>query len=326
MSATPEILPLALSKGILVHPTAPNVYLGTVSADFCYASALALPTAHGGYIGSIILQAIHTHFQTIHPTLNQPDVFTVQFRFLEASNAGPISITITDTKLSKNTSTVHFAASQSQTLKIVGYATQFNASARINTGFSFPTPPLLDPLPRTVDFRKLASNTDPNWIVHSTPYHPAHKVKSQTQCRYALPRAGMPSPTVSDGWIAPIQPGERFTNVSLGWLADQWPQGVPDYRPEGPGGREEYGLLNTPKGIWRANMWYPTLTMDVELKKPLPVEGVEWVFVRSRATGIRDGRMALEVWVFDMGLEIVAVSHHVCFVIELKGGKRGTKL
>jgi hypothetical protein len=321
------MLPLALSQGILVTPTSPNTYTGHVSPDFCYASALALPTAHGGYIGSIILQAIRTHFQTIHPTLNQPDPFTSHFRFLEASNSGPISILITDTKLSKNTSTVHFTASQNEVVKVVGYATQFNASARLNTGFSFATPPLLDPLPAAVDFAKLNSNTDPNWIVHSMPYHANHKVKSQTQCRYALPRHGMPSAAVSDGWIAPIQPGEKFANISLGWLADQWPQGVPDYRPKGKGGRETYGLLNTPKGIWRTNMWYPTLTMDVELKKPLPEEGAEWVFVRSRARVIRDGRMGLEVWVFDMGLEVVAVSHHVCFVIELKGKKKkGGKL
>lgn len=327
MSTPPSTLPLALSKGILVHPTTPNTYSGTISPDFCYASALSLPTAHGGYIGSLILQAIRTHLQFMHPTLHQPDIFTCHFRFLEASNAGPISILITDTKLGRNTSTVHFTASQNQTVKIVGYATQFNATARLNTGFSFATPPLLDPLPPAIDFVKLNLNTDPNWIVHSMPYHPGHKVKSQTQCRYALPRQGMPSAAVSDGWIAPIQQGERFTNVSLGWLADQWPQGVPDYRPEGEGGREGYGLMNTPKGIWRADMWYPTLTMDVELKgKGLPEEGVEWVFVRSRARGIMDGRMGLEVWVFDQGLGVVAVSHHVCFVVELKGKGKEKKL
>ena len=264
MSAAPDMLPLGLSRGIYVQSTGRHVYQGEISADFCYASALALPTAHGGYVGSIILQAIKKHFQDVHPKLQQPDTFTIQFRFLEASNSGPISISINDVKLGKNTSTIHFTASQNSTTKIVGYATQFNATARLNTGFFFPTPPLLSPLPRAIDFTKLSSNTDPNWIVHSTPYHPSHRTKSQTQCRYALPRLGMPSPAVSDGWIAPIQPGERFTNVSLGWLADQWPQGVPDYKPES-GERTDYGLLNTPKGIWRANMWYPTLTMDVEL-------------------------------------------------------------
>jgi hypothetical protein len=64
--------------------------------------------------------------------------------------------------------------------------------------------------------------------------------------------------------------------------------------------------------------------MDVELKKPLPEEGVEWVFVRSRAKTIKDGRMDLEVWIFDPEMDVVAVSHHVCFVIALKPkGKNG---
>jgi hypothetical protein len=253
MSAAPEMLPLALSEGIRLQAIGQHIYQGEVSGDFCYASAHEAPTAHGGFIGSIILQAIKQHFSDSYPKLNQPDTFTVQFRFLEASNAGPISIDIKDVRMGKNTSTVHFTASQNSIVKIVGYATQFNAWARINTGFSYACPPLLSPLPPVVDFTKLANNTDPNWVVHSTPYYPAHRVKSQTQCRFALPRHGMPSGTVSDGWIAPIQPGERFTNVSLGWLADQWPQGVPDYKPETEG-RENYGLLNSPKGIWQANM------------------------------------------------------------------------
>jgi Thioesterase-like superfamily len=64
--------------------------------------------------------------------------------------------------------------------------------------------------------------------------------------------------------------------------------------------------------------------MDVELKKPLPEEGVEWVFVRSQAKMIKDGRMDLEVWIFDPDMDVVAVSHHVCFVMALKSkGKKG---
>jgi hypothetical protein len=87
MSAAPEMLPLALSSAILVRSNGPNLYEGSVSADCCYAtSALVPPTAHGGYVGSIILQAIRTHFQEDYPKLNQPDVFTVHYRFLEASN------------------------------------------------------------------------------------------------------------------------------------------------------------------------------------------------------------------------------------------------
>src|ERR1700761_7165919 len=156
MSTAPEMLPLALSSGSLVHPTRPSTYAGTVSADFCYASAKELPTAHGGYIGTIILQAIRQHFQISHPKLNQLDTFTVHFRYLEASNAGDISVNITEVKMGKNTSTVHFAASQDDTVKIVGYATQFDAWGRVNTGFSSPTPPLLSPPPLAIDFTKLA--------------------------------------------------------------------------------------------------------------------------------------------------------------------------
>ena len=75
--------------------------------------------------------------------------------------------------------------------------------------------------------------------------------------------------------------------------------------------------MNTPKGLWGSPMWFPTLTLDIELKKPLPAEGVEWIFVRSRSRQIKDGRMDLEVMVFDQEMDLVAISHHVCFVISL---------
>lgn len=75
--------------------------------------------------------------------------------------------------------------------------------------------------------------------------------------------------------------------------------------------------MNTPHGIWKARLWYPTMMMDIEVKKALPSEGVEWLFVRAIAKQIKDGRMDLEVIVMDEGMELVALSHHVCLVIEI---------
>jgi len=65
------------------------------------------------------------------------------------------------------------------------------------------------------------------------------------------------------------------------------------------------------------------MMMDIEIKKHLPPEGVTWLFVRAVAKQIKDGRMDLEVLVCDAGMELVALSHHVCLVIGLGGGKKG---
>ena len=77
---------------------------------------------------------------------------------------------------------------------------------------------------------------------------------------------------------------------------------------------------------WMSPQWYPTLSMDLEIKKLLPEEGVEWLFVRSQATQIKDGRMDVTVWILDEGGELVAISHHVCFIVNIAANMaRGKK-
>ena len=211
------IYPLSLSKGCTIRAQDTNTYQGEVSADFCYASALALPTGHGGYVASIILAAIECHFKTTLKHLDQPDTFTSHFRYLNASNAGAITIHIANIKLGKSSSTMHFSAKQNGTEKVVGYALNINASPRAREGFTISTEPLLTPAPLPISFADLALGRDAHWICHENPFHPQHTRKSMTQCKYVLPRAGQPGSMVSDGWISPVQPGERFTNLSLGW-------------------------------------------------------------------------------------------------------------
>ena len=61
--------------------------------------------------------------------------------------------------------------------------------------------------------------------------------------------------------------------------------------------------------------WYPTLLLNIEFKKPLPQEGVEWLFVRTETKQIKNGRMDIEVVIFDAGGDIVALSHHVALAV-----------
>lgn len=68
--------------------------------------------------------------------------------------------------------------------------------------------------------------------------------------------------------------------------------------------------------------WFPTLVLNIEFKKLLPPEGVEWLFVRVRPKQIRNGRMDLEVMVLDEQNEIVALSWHVALIV---GGERNLR-
>lgn len=133
-----------------------------------------------------------------------------------------------------------------------------------------------------------------------------------------------------DEWLCFARPGARFTQTSLGYVVDSFPQVVDGYpdeevvraqrvaeglEAEGEGGAGGENI--TPKLTW-----HPTLVLNLEVKKLLPEEGVEWLFVRVQAKDIKNGRMDLEVVVLDEGGELVAISNHVCLVLPFE---RNTK-
>ena len=64
-----------------------------------------------------------------------------------------------------------------------------------------------------------------------------------------------------------------------------------------------------------ARFWYPTVLLNMDFKKPLPEEGVEWLFVRVETKRIRNGRMDLEVVILDESGDIVALSQHVALAV-----------
>lgn len=72
-----------------------------------------------------------------------------------------------------------------------------------------------------------------------------------------------------------------------------------------------------------ANLWFPTLVLNLEIKKLLPPAGVEWLFVRVRPKQIRNGRMDLEIVVMDEENEIVALSSHVALLVAGERNLRG---
>lgn len=73
-----------------------------------------------------------------------------------------------------------------------------------------------------------------------------------------------------------------------------------------------------------------TMSFNMEIKKPLPVEGVRWLFSRSRARRIENGRMDNDVSILDESGDLVAVVQQVHHVIDLEralgAGRRESKL
>lgn len=290
---------------------------------------------------SCFLSTAALHFSTTHAGRNQPHTITLHLTFLRRTSVGPARFSVRDAKLGKRTSTVHISLTQGSSdarstaePSVVGYLTQSNLSTE--QGISLPTPWTLHPPPppRPSFFHSLKPGTaddddddgDKNWML-SPPSHPqfrkaAHRVKSY------LPRNGQLEPGMADEWICfAQQPGEKFTQESLGFVADQFPQIVEMYpgtavaadttargNPQGGIEDAEEEEKKNEKKKEKPN-WYPTVLLNLEVKKCLPPEGAEWLFVRVRAKKIENGRMDLEVVVLDEGGALVAVSNHVCLIL-----------
>ena len=201
-----------------------------------------------------------------------------------------------------------------------------NVNMRKSKGVSYATDYKLSPPPCPADMSKLVVNKDDRWVSHSIPYHPRSFIKAQAHLRYVLPSAGPPHPSIIDEWLTPTVAGAKFTNISLGFVADQWPQVAENYRSNSPHSsigivaramRAQRGESSQADVGWRSPFWYPTLLMNIEVKKLLPPEGVDWLFVRARAKSIQDGRMDLEVTILDEESDLVALSNHVCFIVNI---------
>ncbi len=130
--------------------------------------------------------------------------------------------------------------------------------------------------------------------------------------QFHFPRRGQPSKSRADEWLRLSSPTERWTNASLGYVCDAWPLPVDAYVHD----TNPYNSGSQSMGDKKpAKMWYPTLLLNLDIKKALPEEGVEWLFVRVDTKVIKNGRMDLDVLICDENGEILAVSNHVAFAV-----------
>lgn len=283
---------------------------------------------HGGFVTSCFLSTASLHFSTTHACRNQPHTITLHLTFLRRTSVGPARLCVRDVKLGKRTSTVHISLAQASDAStaepsVVGYLTQSNLCGE--QGLSLPTKwSLHPPPPPRPSFPSLKPGTtasaDEHWTL-SPPLHPRFR-KAANRVRFYLPRHGQFEPGMADEWIRFAQPGARFTQESLGFVADQFPQIVEIY-PDADADADADAAPGSPDGGKKKKKkkrqqepnWYPTVVLNLDVKKCLPAEGAEWLFVRVRAKKIENGRMDLEVVVLDEGGALVAVSNHVCLIL-----------
>ena len=125
---------------------------------------------------------------------------------------------VKDAKLGRQTSIIHVTLNQNGRDEVIGYIT--NSNMDTETGVSFSTNWKLDPAPAPVDLKLLAEDKDENWVRQKTmPFGSFRKATQKAQVYY--PRGGQKQKSSGDEWIQ-FKSGEKFTNTSLGYVADMW--------------------------------------------------------------------------------------------------------
>jgi hypothetical protein len=203
---------------------------------------------------------------------------------------------------------IHVTLSQNGWDEVVGYLT--NSNILTESGITLTTNYSLNPAPLPVDLQLLQVNKDSNWAKElETPF--AGFRKAAKKAEFYFPRVGQRKNGSADEWIR-LASGENWTNASLGYVSDMWPMPVEAFiNSSNPHDINPRGERERPA----ARFWYPTLLLNLDVKKALPEEGVEWLFARVETKQIRNGRMDLDVVILDERGDIVALSQHVALVV-----------
>lgn len=208
----------------------------TYTADFSPSWVIG-SVPHGGYVTACFQQVVRRHFATTLLGQNQPNTITLHLEFLRRTQTGPATFKVKDVKLGRQTSTVHVSLAQDGREEVVGYITNSNMTSE--SGFSGATKWSLHPKPLPISSPShLDADMDPNWGERREwPFVDFRK--ATTKIRSWFPKQGQHSLACLDMWYCFKDEQSTFTNESLGYVLDTFPQIIESYVM---GGLDTYGV------------------------------------------------------------------------------------
>ncbi|CAG8093397.1 unnamed protein product [Penicillium salamii] len=326
----------SFEQAIKVTPQGANKYSAHLQPEWCIGTGilhpniktytkLTIPVPHGGYTTAVIYNLALTHFAHAHPKQHKTPAtpISIQLSFLRRTASGPATFEVEDVKLGARTSTIHIKLLQPSEKKpgtletmVVGYITVSPASAEVGisakTGWKpTPAPASGSRADGSVDLSCLArTGSDGSWKKLNPPFPEFRKAGAQLEL-FGPVGGSLQSQGGGlsiDQW-ARFRPGGdvngRWTDAAVAYLIDMFPSALDGFDTMSA----EAAKANGEDG--KAKNWYPTVTLNVDMKKRLPVEGVEWLYSRVVTKVVKDGRTDLEVTVLDERGEVVALSTQV---------------
>ncbi|KAJ5496998.1 hypothetical protein N7463_008985 [Penicillium fimorum] len=319
----------SFQDAIKVTPQGSNKYSAFLRPEWCIGTV-----PHGGYTTAVIYQLTLTHFAHAHPKQYKSPAspISIQLSFLRRTASGPVTFEVEDVKIGRRTSTIHVKLLQASEKKpaqldlmLAGYITvsppEAEVGISVNTGWkALPAPVAGSLADGSVDLATLGrTGVDGAWTKIVPPF--ADFRKAATQIELFGPGDGGAQQKRSgnlniDQW-ARFRPGGdvngRWTDAAVAYLIDMFPMALDgfDTMAAAAAAKESGSAIAGQK----AKSWYPTVTLNVDMKKHLPAEGVEWLYTRIVTKAVRDGRTDLDVTVLDEAGDVIAVSTQIGLVV-----------
>lgn len=241
---------------------------------------------------------------------------TLHLEFLRRTAIGPGSFIIKDLKLGSRISTVHVSFSQAgpdsdSREEIVGYVSHSNLATEdgLTLDMHHATRDVLHPPPYAADLHRLIlEGKDDIWVPLEISRATKAFAKVTTHVDIYVPSINYRRHQIQhhtrDEWMrfTPYGHPGKFTNACLGYVVDMFPLLLESYAA-----KEDNGQLQ---------FWSPSLSLNLEIKKLLPEEGVDWLFLRVQSKLIRNGRLDLETSVLDEDGTLIALSSQVMLALK----------
>jgi hypothetical protein len=274
----------------------------------------------------------------------------MQMAFLRRTAAGPATLTVEDSKLGLRTSTIHVTLSQEDdsssaneqnkklTAKVVGYITVSDPISDVghstpSTWELYPPAPSNGPPSVVVTADNVSLSLDNATQTKWRQTGPTDWVKFRRvehQCITFGPTSEYKKPGVIDQWarLRTVTSGSsaagngKWTNETLPFLSDWFPAGLEEVGSQALSSSSSSPPSTRPK---IPPFWYPTVTLNIDFKKSLPPQGVDWLYSRVVMKSVRNGRMDIEVVIMDEQGEIVALCSHIGLVVPIERNTNGRK-
>ncbi|KAJ5902358.1 hypothetical protein N7495_002886 [Penicillium taxi] len=271
---------------IRVIPQGSNKYSAHLRPEWCIGTV-----PHGGYTAAVIYKLALTHFSYAHPEQYDTPAtpISLQLSFLRRTAAGPTILEVEDLKLGTRTSTIQaklFQPSEKDPgrleLKLTGFITVSPPSAEVgisaSTGWKpYPATPLGSLADGRVNLSSLAQiGRDGAWIKLNTPFPEFRRAGTQVELYGPSKRFTHLEQTESmvvDQWSR-FRPGgdksARWTDAAVVYLTDMFPMAMNGFDSVSTTAVAKTQGTSSGKQV---KFWYPTVTLNIEMKKHLPTEG-----------------------------------------------------